>query len=86
VGYIQSPFYQLAPFSASGAYYTNNTIQKLNFTRPYPIFGAITENLINGGKFCYNVIKRIYNHRTSFGLTLNVNYNHFKSDFGGGIR
>jgi hypothetical protein len=79
VAYIQNPFYQLAPFAASGAYYTNSTIQKTNFTRPYPIFGAITENLINGGKFWYNGIEAIYNHRTAHGLTLNINYNHSKA-------
>lgn len=79
VGFMQNPFYHLAPFAASGAYYTNSTIQKLNFTRPYPIFGAITENNLNGGKFWYNGIEAIYNHRTSFGLTLNANYSHSKA-------
>jgi hypothetical protein len=79
VGFIQNPFYQLAPFAASGAYFTNSTIQKLNFTSPYPIFGAITENLINGGKFWYNGLEAIYNHRTAYGLTLNINYSHSKA-------
>jgi hypothetical protein len=79
VGFVPNPFYHLAPFAASGSYYTQATIQKWNFTRPYPAFQSITENLVNGGKFWYNGIEVIYNHRTSHGLILNVNYSHSKA-------
>lgn len=78
-GYIANPFQGLAPFSAAGAYYTNSSIQRINFTRPFPIFQGITQNLINGGKSWYNGLEVIYNHRTAHGLTLNVNYSHAKS-------
>jgi len=84
VGYISNPFYQLAPFAASGSYFTNNSIQKINFTRPYPIFGGITENLINNGKSWYNAIEAVYDHRTAFGLTTHVTYGFSKAMGAGG--
>lgn len=84
VGYISNPFYQLAPFAASGAYYTNNSIQKINFTRPYPIFQGITESRLNGGKSWYNAVEAVYNHRTSFGLTMHVTYGYSKAMNSGG--
>lgn len=84
VGYVSNPFYQLAPFAASGAYYTNNTIQTINFTRPFPIFQGITENRLNGGKSWYNAIEAIYDHRTSHGLTTHVTYGYSKAMTSGG--
>ena len=83
-GYMQNPFYHLAPFAASGAYYSNTTIQKINFTRPYPIFGDITENRLNGGKTWYNAFEAVYDHRTSFGLTVHVGYGYSKAMSSGG--
>jgi len=79
VGFVPNPFYHVAPFAASGNYYSQTTIQKWNFTRPFPAFQAITENLINGGKFWYNGLEIIYNHRTNHGLILNLNYSHSKA-------
>jgi len=79
VGFVANPFYQLAPFAASGNYYTQTSLQKTNFTRPYPVFQGITENLINGGKSWYNAVEAVYIHRTSHGLTLNVGYGYSKA-------
>ncbi len=84
VGYISNPFYQLTPFAASGAYYTNTTIQKINFTRPYPVFQSITANRLNGGKSWYNAGEVIYDHRTSLGLTMHVGYGYSKALGSGG--
>lgn len=84
VGYVSNPFYNLAPFAASGSYYTNNTIQTINFTRPYSIFQGITENRINGGKSWYNAVEVVFNHRTSFGLTTHVTYGYSKAISSGG--
>lgn len=84
VGFIQNPFYQLAPFAGSGAYYNNSTIQSINFTRPFPIFQGITENRLNGAKSWYNAIEVIYDHRTSHGLTTHVTYGYSKAMTSGG--
>ncbi|HKO18568.1 MAG TPA: TonB-dependent receptor [Acidobacteriaceae bacterium] len=84
VGFIPNPFYHLAPFAASGAYYSNTTIQKINFTRPYPIFGDITENRLNGGKNWYNAFEVVYDHRTAYGLTLHLGYGYSKAMSSGG--
>lgn len=83
-GYITNPFYHVAPFAASGAYYSNTTIQKINFTRPFPIFQSITENRLNDGKTWYNAGEVIYDHRTSFGLTLHAGYGFSKALVSGG--
>lgn len=84
VGYMPNPFYQLTPFAASGAYYTNPTIQKINFTRPFPEFQDITENLVNDGKTWYNGLEVVYDHRTSYGLTVHLGYGYSKSMSSGG--
>jgi hypothetical protein len=74
IGYITNPFKGLAPFAASGTYYTASTIQRINFTRPFPIFTSVTENNLNGGKSWYNALELVYTHRTSKGLTLHSTY------------
>jgi len=84
VGFVKNPFYQVAAFAGSGAYYTNTTIQTINFTRPFPIFQGITENRLNGAKSWYNAIEVIYDHRTSHGLTTHVTYGYSKAMTSGG--
>lgn len=86
VGYIANPFKGLAPFAASGNYYTASTIQRINFTRPYPIFSSsslnsssVTESNLNGGKYWYNGLEVTYDHRTSIGLTLHGTYTYSKA-------
>jgi len=76
IAYVTNPFKGLAPFAAAGTYYTASTIQRLNFTRPYPIFTSITEMNINGGKTWYNAGEFVYAHRTSLGLTLHGTYSY----------
>lgn len=86
IGYITNPFKGLAPFAAAGNYYTAATIQRINFTRPFPIFNSsslnsasVTESSVNGGKYWYNGLEATYNHRTSFGLTLHGTYTYSKA-------
>ncbi len=79
VGYIANPFKGLAPFSASGNYYNAATIQRINFTRPYPIFTGVAESNLTGGKYWYNGLEVTYDHRTSFGLTLHGTYTYSKA-------
>jgi hypothetical protein len=88
IGYINNPFKGLAPFAASGTFYTASTIQRINFTRPFPIFyngslggtnASVTENNLMGGKFWYNAAEVTYNHRTSIGLTLHGTYTYSKA-------
>jgi hypothetical protein len=85
IGYVTNPFKGLAPFAASGTYYTASTIQAINFTRPYPIFytsnlagsgSSITEMNVNGGKSWYNAVELTFNHRTGYGLTLHGTYSY----------
>jgi hypothetical protein len=77
VGQITNPFKGLAPFAGS-SYYTASTIGKINFSRPYPQFLAITQAGIQTGKSWYNAIEAVYTHRTSYGLTANVGYTYSK--------
>ena len=78
VGYIHNPFKGVAPFAGT-SYYTASTIQRINFSRPFPIFTTVTESLLNGGKYWYNALEATYNHRTSFGLTLHATYTFSKA-------
>lgn len=77
IGQVTNPFKGIAPFAGS-SYYTASTIGKINFSRPYPQFLAITEAGLQNGKSWYNGIEAVYTHRTSWGLTANVGYTHSK--------
>jgi hypothetical protein len=78
VGFMTNPFKGIAPFAGT-SYYTASTIQKINFTRPFPIFTSVTESNLNGGELYYNALEATYNHRTSFGLSLHATYAYSKS-------
>jgi hypothetical protein len=83
-GYVNNPFKGLAPFAASGTYYSASTIQRINFTRPYPIFTGVSESNLNGTHQWYNAGEVTYNHRVSAGATLHVTYTYSKSMTQGG--
>ncbi len=72
-------FYQLAPFAGSGNYYNLNYMQRAISLVHSPSFQGVTEANINGGKFWYNALEMIYDHRTSFGLTLHAGYGYSKA-------
>ena len=78
VGYINNPFKGVAPFTGT-SYYTASTIQRINFTRPFPQFTNVTESLLNAGEFYYSALEATYNHRTSAGLTLHATYTFSKA-------
>jgi len=78
VGYINNPFKGVAPFTGT-SYYTASTIQRINFTRPFPQFTSVTESLLNAGEFYYNALEATFNHRTSGGLTLHATYTFSKA-------
>ena len=85
-GYVNNPFKGLAPFAAAGTYYTASTIQRINFTRPYPIFTSVTENNLNGTHTWYNAAEVTFNHRLSAGATLHVTYTYSKAMSQGGYK
>ena len=78
VGYINNPFKGIAAFAGT-SYYTASTIQRINFSRPFPVFTNVTESLLNAGEFYYNALEATYNHRTSAGLTLHATYTYSKA-------
>lgn len=67
--YITNPFQNVAPFQGSN-YFSQPTIQALNFTRPFPAFGDITEYDINGGKTWFNSLQLTASHRMSKSITV----------------
>lgn len=77
-GYIRNPFKGVAAFAGT-SYYTAPTIQRYNFSRPFPQFTSITESNLNGGEYYYNALEATYNHRTSVGLTLHATYTFSKA-------
>lgn len=67
--YVTNPFQGVSAFQGSN-YYSQPTIQALNFTRPFPAFGDVTEYDINSGKTWYNALQLTASHRVSKSLTL----------------
>ena len=78
VGYQTNPFKGLTAFAGT-SYYTASTIQKINFSRPFPLFTSIIESNINGGELYYNALEATFNHRTAYGLDLHATYAWSKS-------
>lgn len=81
-GSVTSPFYHVAAFQGS-APYGQSTIQALNFTRPMPQFGDVTENLWNGAHSWYNSLQVTVMHKEKF-LTLHGTWNWSKLMDAGG--
>ena len=67
--YPTNPFQGINGFQGS-SYYTANTIQAVNLTRPFPEFGDITEYQQNGGQSWYNSLQVTGLHKWSNSLTL----------------
>lgn len=82
-GYVTNPFVGLSPFVGT-SYYTAATIQRINFSRPYPQFTSVTESNLNGGESYYNALEATYNHRTSAGLSLHATYTYSKGIYAAG--
>ena len=81
---ITNPFLNIAAFGGSN-YYNSSTISASNFTRPYPLFGAITENgATNDGKNWYNAVSVVGSHQLSGSLSVHATYTHAKAESSGG--
>ncbi len=73
-GYVANPFYHVPAFNGS-ATYGQSTTQALNFTKPMPEFGSVTENLWNGARSWYNSLQVTAMHRSGKFLTLHATWN-----------
>ena len=82
--YITNPFQNVAPFAGSN-YYSQPTIQALNFTRAFPAFGDITEYDLNGGKTWYNSLQLTATHHVSKSLTVHGTWTWSKTMDAGGF-
>lgn len=66
---VANPFQGINGFQGT-SYYTSSTINALNFTRPFPEFGDITEYQLNAGHTWYNSLQVTAMHRWSGGFVL----------------
>ncbi len=82
--YVTNPFQNVAAFIGSN-YYSSPTVQALNFTRPFPQFGDITEYDLNDGKTWYNALQTTAEHRVSKSLTLHGTWTWSKTMDAGGF-
>lgn len=82
--YVTNPFQGVGPFQGSN-YYSQPTVQALNFTRPFPAFGDITEYDINGGKTWYNALQLTASHRVSKSVTVHGTWTWSKTMDAGGF-
>ena len=82
--YVTNPFQNVPAFQGSN-YYTQPTIQALNFTRPFPEFGDITEYDVNDGKTWYNALQLTASHRMSKSLMMHGTWTWSKTMDAGGF-
>ncbi len=66
---VNNPFVGVDGFQGS-SYYNSSTLNGLNFTRPYPEFGDITEYQLNSSRTWYNSIQATGAHKWNNSLTL----------------
>lgn len=64
-----NPFIGVNGFQGS-SYYTSTTLNALNFTRPFPEFGDITEYQLNDARTWYNSLQVTALHRWNHSLTM----------------
>jgi Carboxypeptidase regulatory-like domain len=82
--YITNPFQNIAAFQGSN-YYSQPTIQALNFTRAFPAFGDTTEYDLNGGKSWYNSLQLTATQRVSRSFTMHGTWTWSKMMDAGGF-
>lgn len=76
---IANPFRGVAAFSGT-SYYSNATLTKSNFGRPYPQFGEITQyGAYSNGKNWYNSLQVMASHQVAKSLSLHFAYTHAKA-------
>ncbi len=76
---VPNPFYQVPGFAGSGGYYSNQTIQAYNLTRPFPAFTDVTEDHLPQIHSWYNSLQVTASHNVSQNLSLHVAYTWSKS-------
>jgi len=64
-----NPFQGINGFQGSN-YYNSTTLNALNFTRPFPQFGDITEHQLNSARTWYNSLQVTGAHKWNNSLTL----------------
>ena len=67
---VANPFMGVSAFNGSGDYYSKNTINALNFSRPMPEWGDVTEWQLNDGRTWYNALQVDATHKLSKDLVL----------------
>ena len=80
-----NPFRGVNGFQGSG-YYTQSTVNTLNYTRPFPQFGDITEYQLNDGHTWYNSLQVTAAHKWNRSLTLHGTYTWSKQMDSGGFQ
>ena len=82
---VPNPFYQVPGFAGSGGYYSNQTIQALQLTRPFPEFTDVTEDHLPQIHSWYNSLQVTASHNVSQNLSLHFAYTWSKSMTSGNI-
>jgi hypothetical protein len=77
-GLAPNPFRNVPAFSGS-SYYTAATMKKLDMTRPFPMFGDITENSANILRTWYNSFQANYGHQFKYDVSFHAAYTFSKT-------
>jgi hypothetical protein len=83
-GYVKSPFYNIAAFQGTG-YYSSQTIQAIQLTRPFPEFQDVTEYQLNNGRSWYNALEMTAQTKLNKSLTLHATWTWSKTMDSGGF-
>ena len=83
---VANPFRGVNGFQGSGQYYSGTTLNGLNFTRPFPQFGDITENHLNDGHTWYNSLQVTAAHKWNRSLTMHGTWTWSKAMDSGGYQ
>ena len=82
---LNNPFVGVNGFQGT-PYYTNTTVAGMNFTRPFPEFGDITEYQLNDYHTWYNSLQMSAMHKWSKDLTIHATWTWSKlMDSGGWV-
>ena len=80
-----NPFRGVNGFQGSN-YYNQTTVNGLNFTRPYPEYGDITEYQLNAGHTWYNSLQVTAAHKWNRSLTMHGTWTWSKQMDSGGFQ
>jgi hypothetical protein len=80
-----NPFVGANGFQGSN-YYNQTTVNGLNFTRPFPEYGDITEDQLNDGRTWYNSLQVTAAHKWNRSLTMHGTWTWSKAMDAGGFQ